>query len=134
MIGNKELARIHSMKKEAELTDEDYRLLLSGAAEVESAKDIATPDQYYRVITALSNLLMAQGKIPFGKSGKQTFRDAVTAKALRVLGVARQTRLSGYLRKMGKASLAGCNDWELRKITAFLSRIEKQEKTGRVKE
>ena len=134
MIGNKELARIHSMKRDAELSDEDYRLLLSGAAGVDSAKNIKTPDQYYRVITALSNLLMAQGKIPFGKPiPKQPFRDAVSAKARLVLGNDYQIRLSGYLRKMGKACLTECNDWELRKIMGFLSRIEKQEKTIRIR-
>jgi len=133
MIGNKELARIHAMKKEGELTDEDYRILLSGAAGVDSSKDIETPDQYYRVITALSNLLMAKGKIPFGSSigeRKQPFRDAVKAKASMVLGPSYQIRLSGYLRKMGKADLAECNDWELRRIMGFLSRVEKQEKAG----
>jgi hypothetical protein len=129
-LNNKELARIHAMKKEAGLPDDAYRILLSGAAGVESAKDIATPVQYNRVITALSNVLMAQGKIPFGKSGKQMFRDAVIAKALRVLGVAWQTRLSGYLQKMGKPRLADCNDWELRRIMGFLSKTEKQEKKG----
>ncbi|MCL1812257.1 MAG: regulatory protein GemA [Treponema sp.] len=133
MIGNKELARIHAMKKEAELTDEDYRLLLSGAAGIDSAKDIASPDQYYKIITALSNLLMAKSKIPFGRSinKRQTFCDAVKVKASTVLGKDYQVRLSGYLRKMGKADLAKCNDWELRQVMGFLSRIEKQEKVTR---
>ena len=133
-IGNKELARIHAMKKEADLTDDDYRLLLSGAAGVDSSKNIETPDQYHRVITALSNLLMAKGKIPFGKpigERKQSFCDAVKAKARLVLENNYRTRLSGYLRKMGKVDLAECNDWELRRIMGFLSRIEKQEKVGR---
>ena len=119
------------MKKEADITDDDYRVLLSGAAGVESSKDIETPDQYYRVITALSNLIMAKGKIPFGKSvEKQPFCNAVKAKANQVLGKDYQARLSGYLRKMGKADLVECNAWELRQIMGFLSRVGKQENVG----
>ncbi|MDR2663671.1 MAG: regulatory protein GemA [Treponema sp.] len=124
MIGNKELARIHAMKKQAELTDEDYRLLLSGAAGVDSAKDIETPDQYYKVITALSNLLMAKnGQSACGT--KHTFRDAVKARAARILGENYQVRLSGYLRKMGKPDLNHCTDQDLRRVMGFLSNIDR---------
>jgi hypothetical protein len=127
MIGNRELARIHAMKKQAELTDEDYRTVLAGAAGVDSAKDIETPDQYYNVITALSNLLTARNS-PAG-GNRQTFRDAVKARAARILGENYQVRLSGYLRKMGQPDLNHCTDLELRRVMGFLSNIDRG--TGR---
>jgi hypothetical protein len=45
MLGKTELARIHVLKKQATLTDDEYRTLLSGAAGVNSASAIETPDQ-----------------------------------------------------------------------------------------
>ena len=129
MIGKKELARIHILKKEMGITDKDYRSVLSGAAGVEYAAEIETPDQYYRVITALSNLLTAQGKIPSVKctgGKKHLFRDAVKARAGRILGANYQVRLAGYLRKMGKADLNQCSDRELRRVMGFLSKVDRE--------
>jgi hypothetical protein len=115
-IGNKELARIHTMKKEADITDEDYRVLLSGAAGVDSAKDIKSQAQYKRVIKALLNLRVAQGK-------NILFEKAVYAKAKCTLGSDWRTRLSGYLKRLNKTTLADCNDRELRQIMGFLSKV-----------
>ncbi|MDR0709465.1 MAG: hypothetical protein LBF77_05310 [Spirochaetaceae bacterium] len=127
MISQKELARIHAMKKEAAITDGDYRMLLSGAAGVDSSRDIKTQAQYSRVIKALSNLLAAQGKHPCGKflPQKAFFEKAVCVKAKRILGSNWYGRLTGYLKRLKKTTLADCNEWELRQIMGFLSRVEK---------
>jgi hypothetical protein len=67
MPGKTELARIHILKKEAALTDDEYRALLLGAAKVSSAADIETPDQYYKVVFALEKYLASIGKTPSGR-------------------------------------------------------------------
>jgi hypothetical protein len=115
-IDKKGLTRIHAMKKEANITDEDYRALLSGAAGVDSAKDIKSQAQYKRVIKALSNLRVAQGK-------NVLFEKAVYARAKHVLGLDWRARLTGYLKRLNKKALADCNDWELRQIMGFLSKV-----------
>jgi hypothetical protein len=126
MIGKKELARIHILKKEACLSDEDYRCLLYGAAKVESAKDIDTVDQYYAVIVSLEKYILSTGKIPGGQTHhkKMTLTEVVMERAKRVMGENYQKRMSGYLAGMNRKSLAECPDRELRRIMGFLSHIE----------
>jgi hypothetical protein len=135
MLGKTEFARIHVLKKEAGLTDEDYRAILSGTARVDSAADIETPDQYYKVITALEKYLVSIGKPPTGKpapvSKRRTFFEAVQERAKHILGQSYQNRMAGYLRKMGKKDLYDCSDRELRRVMGFLSSLERQEKEGR---
>jgi hypothetical protein len=131
MLGKTELARIHVLKKEAGLTDEDYRSLLIGAARVDSAADIETPDQYYKVISALEKYLVSIGKPPTGRPVPVSFLEAVQERAKRILGHGYQGRMSGYLRKMGKKDLYDCSDRELRRVMGFLSSLERQEKEGR---
>ncbi|MDR2048999.1 MAG: regulatory protein GemA, partial [Treponema sp.] len=113
-IDKKGLARIHAMKKEADISDEDYRVLLSGAAGVDSAKDIKTRAQYNRVIKALSNILAAQGNNRYGRRllQKTSFEQAVCAKAKRILGSNWHERLTGYLGRINKTALADCDGWE----------------------
>ncbi|MDR2020494.1 MAG: regulatory protein GemA [Treponema sp.] len=110
MIGKNELARIHILKKEMGITDEDYRSLLSGAAGVDSAAEIETPDQYYKVITALRRYLLSTGKLPAITPSKKRmlFENAVRKRAGRILKD--KTRLDGYLQKMGRQSLGECSE------------------------
>jgi hypothetical protein len=127
MIGKTELARIHILKKEACLCDEDYRALLSGAAGVYSAKDIDSADQYYAVITGLEKYIMSIGKIPSGQVRRKvmTLMEVVEQRAKLVMGEAYERRMGGYLHKMGRQSLCECSQRELRGIMGFLSRVEK---------
>jgi len=126
MLGKIELGRIHILKKQAALTDDKYRSLLFGAAGVDSAAKIETPDQYYKVISCLEKYLLSVGILPSRPVG--SFLDAVQKRAARILGTEYRKRLSGYLRKMGKTKLEDCNDRDLRRLMGFLSSIEK---TGR---
>ena len=126
MLGNTELARIHVLKKQSGITDDEYRSLLVGAAEVDSAKDIETPDQYYKVISCLERYLLSIGKLSSRPVG--SFLDAVQKRAERILGPDYRKRLGGYLQKMGKKNLNECSDRELRRVMGFLSSIEKAER------
>jgi hypothetical protein len=127
MPGKTELARIHILKKEAALTDDEYRSLLSGAAGVSSAADIETPDQYYKVISTLEKYLVSVGKIPSGRkaNNEQTVSEVILDRAKRILGPGYRNRIAGYLRKMGRADLGDCSDRELRRVMGFLSSIER---------
>jgi hypothetical protein len=135
MPGKTELARIHVLKKEAGLTDEEYRVLLRSAAGVNSAAKIETPDQYYKVITALEKYLVSIGKPPTGRpvpsSKKRTLFEVVQDRAKRLMGENYRKRMAGYLRKMGKKELIDCSDRELRRVMGFLSILEKQEEVRR---
>jgi hypothetical protein len=125
IMDNKKPARIHAMKKEAGITGEDYRSLLSGAAGVDSAKDIPSQAGYNRVIRALSNLLAAQSS---GRHPANYFLEkAVYARAKRVPGPKWRGRLAGYLKRPGKTKPAECGERELRQIMGFFSKPEKTE-------
>jgi hypothetical protein len=132
MPGRTELARIHILKKEAALTDEEYRALLFGAAGVSSAADIETPDQYYKVVFTLEKHLASIGKIPSGcTANKKNLPEVILDRAKRILGPGCQSRMAGYLRKMGKTGLGECSDRELRRVMGFLSAVERQGAEGR---
>ncbi|MDR1903395.1 MAG: regulatory protein GemA [Treponema sp.] len=130
MIGKTELARIHVLKKEAALTDDEYRSVLSGAAGVSSATDIDTPDQYYRVVFALEKYILSIGSIPSAHQGnkKKPIREVVVERAQHILGPGYRGRMAGYLKKMGKADLRDCSDRELRRVMGFLSAVERKQK------
>jgi hypothetical protein len=127
MPGKTELVRIHILKKEAALTDDEYRSLLSGAAGVSSAADIETSDQYYKVVSTLEKYIASLGKIPSGHkaNNRQTLAGVTVDRAKRILGPGYQNRIAGYLRKMGRADLGDCSDRELRRVMGFLSSIER---------
>ncbi|MDR0878967.1 MAG: regulatory protein GemA [Treponema sp.] len=135
MPGKTELARIHVLKKEAGITDEEYRSLLNGAAGVGSAAEIESPDQYYKVIKTLEKYLISTGKPPTGKpvpaAKRKTLFEVVQDRAKHILGPGCQNRMAGYLRKMGKNDLYDCSDRELRRVMGFLSTVERQGKAGR---
>jgi hypothetical protein len=64
------LSLIHVAKKETGITDEAYRILLEGAAGIESAADICFEDQFNAVMKAFETLGFKSWK----KQGKTTSR------------------------------------------------------------
>jgi hypothetical protein len=56
------LSLIHIAKKETGIVDEDYRVLLSGAAGVESAADLEYDYQFNAVMKAFENLGFKRGR------------------------------------------------------------------------
>jgi hypothetical protein len=127
MPGKTEPARTHVLKKEATRTDDEYRILLSCAAGVNSASHIETPGQYYKVIFTLEKYLASIGKSPSRRPADTpwTLPEVICERSWRILGPACQNRLAGYLREMGRTSLDDCSPGELRWIMAFLSAVEK---------
>ncbi len=125
------LAIVHMQKKRLHLSDDDYRLMLYSVTGFYSAKDLKTQEQFKAVIAVLNrqlSLLNLPTVHPKGARKYQSpFLYAISSKAKAVLGDSANSRLRGYLKKMGKHSLEECNPQELRRIMGFLSRLQKQD-------
>ena len=95
---------IHTQKARAGIDDEAYCCILMGAANVRSSLDPRTITQFSAVITALNNLLLAQGQAPLGESAQSIKREVypLVKRAERVLGADAEKRLGGFVRKLGK--------------------------------
>jgi len=121
---------IHTQKTRAGIDDETYCCILMGAADVQSSLDMQTMTQFSAVITALNNLLIAQGKMPLGGSvqpfGKNVY--PLIKRARRILGENADVRMNGFIRKLGKNSTNDLSLIEIRKCHSFLTFIEHKEK------
>jgi hypothetical protein len=118
---------IHTQKTHAGIDDETYCCILMGAANVQSSLDLKTLSQFSAVITALNNLLVAQGKTPLGGSAQPVPRNIypLVKRAERILGLDADKRLGGFIRKLGKKSVNDLSPPEIRKCHVFLARLEK---------
>jgi len=117
---------IHTQKTSAGIDDETYCCILMGAANVQSSLDLQTVTQFSAVITALNNLLVAQGKIPLGGSVQRAPRSVylLEKRAERIFGADKDKRFGGFIRKLGKESVNDLSPIDIRKCHGFLSRIE----------
>jgi hypothetical protein len=97
-----------------------------GAADVQSSLHLQTLSQFSAVITALNNLLIAQGKSPMGGSTQPIPRDVypLVKRAERIFGTDADKRLGGFIRKLGKNSVNDLSPQEIRRCHGFLTRIE----------
>ena len=127
---SKLLAMIHMQKKALHLDDEAYRAILAGETSHESCAD-CTMGELITVFNALNNVLLSRGKTPyrfFPSAYKTTLRDAVDARAKKILGVHASDRLQKFIQtKLQKPSLAACTDRELRRVMGFLSSVERND-------
>jgi len=119
---------IHTQKTRAGIDDEVYCCILMGAANVQSSLDLRTLTQFSAVISALNNLLVAQGQAPLGGSVQPVKRAAypLIKRAERLFGADVDRRFGGFIRKLGKTSVNDLTPWEIRKCHGFLTRIEQQ--------
>ena len=119
---------IHTQKTRAGIDDETYCVILMEAADVQSSLHMETLKQFNAVITALNNLLIAQGKTPLGGSTQPIPRDVypLVKRAEGILGENANIRLNGFIRKFGKSSVNDLSPWEIRKCHGFLTSIEQR--------
>jgi len=119
---------IHTQKTRAGIDDETYCVILMEAADVQSSLHMETLKQFNAVITALNNLLIAQGKTPLGKTVQPVGQNIypLIKRAERVLGENANIRLDGFIRKFGKSSVNDLSPWEIRKCHGFLTSIEQR--------
>lgn len=124
---NKKLKLIHTQKRKLNLDDELYVTILLNTAGVDSASKLETPSQFAAVINALNAALEKHGLPIMGSRNEPVspLVRSVLARAGRILGPSAETRIQGYLKKMGRASLSDCSPVELRRVQGFLSTIER---------
>ena len=117
---------IHAQKTRAGIDDEAYCSILMGAANVQSTLDMQALPQFSAVISALNNLLIAQGQAPMGGSAQPVPRNVypLVKRAERIFGPDMDRRFGGYIRKLGKNSVNDLSPLEIRKCHGFLSRLE----------
>ena len=123
------ISLIHAQKSAARLDDEAYRAIVYGASGEESCAD-CTVAQLKAVFADLNIVLEQQHKKPFtfrARYEAPTMRDAVTARAKKLLGPQWQERLVLFVQtKLEKPALADCTEADLRRVMGFLSALERR--------
>lgn len=127
---------IHMQKSAAQLTNEEYRLILSGATGKQSCSDCSI-QELFAVHKDLNAVLIKQGKKGFVffrnpmPKGKSTIQEAVISRAKKVLGDTWKERLEGFLQKINRTSLRSCTEKEIRQIMGWISTVERSQKNAR---
>lgn len=128
------IGMIHMQKSAAQLTDDEYRLILTSATGKQSCSDCSI-QELFAVHKDLNAVLIKQGKKGFvfyrnpNRKGKSTVQDAVIARAKAVLGDNWKERLDGYIQKINRTSIYKCSAKEIRQIMAWISSTEKRKGT-----
>lgn len=125
------ISLIHAQKTAAQLTEEQYRLIVSGATDHTSCSECTTKE-LFSVFHDLNIILSKQGKKKFIISKQKAFpnlKNAILARAKKLLGSEYEIRLNGYLARLKRTSLDDCNNNELRQIMGFLSTLERKNNT-----
>lgn len=104
---------IHVAKRQTGLSDEQYRALLSGAAGVESAKDIKSWAQYRAVMAAFRKLGFKSPSKDFQKSSKEDRQPAWLTK-----------RQEYYIRGLWRLASRSQSEESLRSLTKRITGTE----------
>lgn len=124
------ISLIHAQKSAAKLTDDEYRLVLSGATGKQSCTD-CNMQELFKVFANLNIVLKQKGQERFyfkWEYHQSTMQDSIIARAKRILGDGWEKRLNGFLQNRNKETLAQCSDNELRQIQGWLSNVERGNK------
>ncbi|MDO5331807.1 MAG: DUF1018 domain-containing protein [Bacillota bacterium] len=127
---------IHMQKSAAQLSDEDYRLIVAGATGKQSCSE-CNIQELFAIHNDLNAVLIKQGKKRFVfhrtvfPKKKNTIQDAVLYRAKRVLGDNWKERLDGYLQKINKTSVYSCSNTEIRQIMGWISTVEKRSENAK---
>ena len=128
------ISLIHAQKNAAALDDPTYRLIISGATGKQSCTD-CTMQELKVVFTDLNSVLEKQGRQTFRyypRWEQPTLKDAVAARARKILGKDWQNRLDSFAQtRFSKAKYILCTNAELRSIMAFLTNVERKERTAK---
>ena len=101
------IGMIHMQKSAAQLTNDEYRLILAGATGKQTCSECSI-QELFAVHKDLNAVLIKQGKKGFiffrnpMSKGKATIQDAVVAKAKKVLGDKWNERLDGSPKKLNR--------------------------------
>lgn len=128
MVWKKMNGLIQLQRKTLGLDDEFYVTVLLSTAGVDSATKLDSVEKCSAVIDALNKALVDHGFPAMGAksySGSPVIR-SIIARAERIMGGSAQVRISGYLRRMGRAALEECTSAELRRVQGFLSSLDRR--------
>lgn len=121
---------IHTQKSTAKLTDEEYRLIVSGATGKQSCTE-CNMQELFSIFADLNIVLQKKGKDRFFFKWEQhqgTIQDSIISRAKRILGDDWERRLHGFLQNHQKQNLSQCSEKELRQIQGWLSNVERTQK------
>lgn len=121
------IGMIHMQKTAAQLTDEEYRLIIYGATGNQSCTECSMQD-LFKIFADMNIVLERKGKEKFFFKWEQhqgTLQDSVIARAKKILGDEWEIRLKGFLKSHQKENLSQCSDKELRQIQGWLSNVER---------
>lgn len=125
------ISKIHAQKNAAGLDDATYRIIISGASGKQSCTECSMKE-LKQIFTDLNSILEKQGKQTFRyypRWEQPTLKDAVTARAKKILGEDWQNRLDSFAKsRFSKKSYTQCDGSELRRIMAFLTAVERRER------
>lgn len=122
------ISLIHAQKTQAGLSDDVYRTIIVANTGEDSCKELNV-SQLFFVFNALNECLKKLDKPIFRfNRQKPDIRNAVVQRAESLLGTHWKTRLSGFLSRIGRKTVAECDDIDCRKIMGFLSTLERKEK------
>lgn len=128
------ISLIHAQKNSAGLDEETYRLIISGASGKQSCTECSMKE-LKQIFTDLNSVLEKQGKQTFRyypRWEQPTLKDAVTARAKKILGEEWQNRLDSFSQtRFSKAKYILCTNAELRSIMAFLTNVERKERVAK---
>ena len=131
---NRLISKIHAQKNAAGLDDTTYRLIISGASGKQSCTECSMKE-LKQIFTDLNSILEKQGKQTFRyypRWEQPTLKDAVTARAKKILGEDWKNRLDSFSQtRFSKAKYILCTNAELRSIMAFLTNVERRERTSK---
>ncbi|MBR4464852.1 MAG: DUF1018 domain-containing protein [Treponema sp.] len=123
------ISKIHAQKNAAGLDDATYRLIISGASGKQSCTECSMKE-LKQIFTDLNSFLEKQGKQTFRyypRWEQPTVKDAVTARAKKILGDDWENRLNSFTQtKFSKAKYILCTNAELLSVMAFLTNVERR--------
>ena len=121
------ISLIHAQKSASGLDDVTYRTIIYGASGKDSCTECSM-QELKAVFSDLNFVLKKQGKQTFffyPRWEQPSLKDAVTARAKKLLGEDWEKRLDSFAQtKFSKAKYILCDKSELRRIMAFLTKLE----------
>ncbi len=127
------ISLIHAQKNAAGFDDSMYRTFIAQKTGKESCSE-CTMQELKTIFESLNTVLQTLGKntfVYYPRWEQPSLKDAVTARAKKLLGEDWEKRLDSFVQtKFSKAKYILCDKGELRRIMAFLSNIERKERSA----
>ena len=121
------ISLIHAQKNAAGFDDSTYRIVIAQKTGKESCSE-CTMQELKTIFESLNTVLQTLGKntfVYYPRWEQPSLKDAVTARAKKLLGEDWEKRLDSFAQaKFAKAKYILCDKSELRRIMAFLTKLE----------